>query len=62
MSEIKGQLLGVLIVLGIFAAIGTILVTSFKSQASDLGNQMSTAQTVPAANVVIAPSGNTYVY
>lgn len=40
MSEIKGQLLGVLLVIAIFAAISTILITAFSGAANDIIDQM----------------------
>lgn len=64
MSEIKGQLLGVLIVLGIFAAVGTLLVDAFKQQAKDIAAQMEKTVMVVAyqnaSSPIVAPSGNIY--
>ncbi len=40
MSEIKGQILGVVLVLAIFGAIGTVLVTAFKNNATNIANKI----------------------
>ena len=40
MSEIKGQILGVVLVLAIFGAIGTVLVTAFKNNATSIANKI----------------------
>lgn len=44
MSELKGQLLGMLMVLSIFAAIGSVLYVAFKKTASNISTQMDSAQ------------------
>ena len=36
MSEIKGQLLGIVLVVAVFGAIGTILVTAFTKSANNI--------------------------
>ena len=36
MSEIKGQLLGIVLVVAVFGAIGTILVTAFTNSANNI--------------------------
>ncbi len=59
MSEIKGQLLGMLIVLGIFTAIGGTLVTAFQKEAQQITSSLE-APTVSAKAVIAAPSGNIY--
>lgn len=41
MSEIKGQLLGMILVIAIFAAISTVIVTMFKNEVSGISSQMS---------------------
>ncbi len=41
MSEIKGQILGVVLVLSIFGAIGTVLVTAFKTNAENIAKQIT---------------------
>ncbi len=41
MSEIKGQILGVVLVLAIFGAIGTVLVTSFTNSANSVTQKMN---------------------
>ena len=52
MSEIKGQLLGVLLVVTIFAGVSAVLVTAFSDAASDVAEQISApAETTPAANI-----------
>lgn len=50
MSEIKGQLLGMVLVLAIFGAIAGALVASFKKAADDVSKEVnvSTAQVVSA--------------
>ena len=45
MSEIKGQILGVVLVLAIFGAIGTVLVNSFKTSATNVTQKMNSADT-----------------
>jgi len=45
MSELKGQLLGMLMVLAIFAAIGSVLYGAFKKTANNISSQMENAQT-----------------
>lgn len=42
MSEIKGQILGVVLVLAIFGAIGTVLVNAFTTSATEIGKKIST--------------------
>jgi hypothetical protein len=44
MSELKGQLLGMLMVLAIFAAIGSILYGAFKQTANNISSQMTGVQ------------------
>ena len=41
MSEIKGQILGVVLVLSIFGAIGTVLVTAFKNSADNIASKIT---------------------
>ncbi len=45
MSEIKGQILGVVLVLAIFGAIGTVLVTAFTDNAKSVAKKISTDST-----------------
>jgi hypothetical protein len=45
MSELKGQLLGMLMVLAIFAGIGSVLYKAFTSTATNVASQMSNAET-----------------
>ena len=45
MSELKGQLLGMLMVLAIFAAIGSVLYGAFKKAADNISTQMENVQT-----------------
>ena len=47
MSEIKGQILGVVLVLAIFGAIGTVLVTAFTDNANNIAKKITT-DTAPA--------------
>jgi hypothetical protein len=54
MSELKGQLLGMLMVLAIFAAIGSILYGAFKKTANNISNEMTNAETVLASSSSIA--------
>lgn len=55
MSELKGQLLGMLLVIGIFGAIGSVLYGSFKSAASSVASQVSTPW-LETSESVVAPS------
>jgi hypothetical protein len=41
MSEIKGQILGIVLVLAIFGAVATIMITLFSNTASDLETKVS---------------------
>ncbi len=43
MSEFKGQLLGIVLVIAAFAAIGTVLVTAFQSSAEAISSKISSA-------------------
>jgi hypothetical protein len=45
MSELKGQLLGMLMVLAIFAAIGSVLFGAFKQTANNISSEMTGAET-----------------
>lgn len=40
MSEIKGQLFGILLVIAIFAAVGSVLATSFSKAAKDVASEI----------------------
>lgn len=40
MSEIKGQILGVVLVLAIFGAIGTVLLNAFKTSADEVSEKI----------------------
>ncbi len=42
MSEFKGQLLGIILVIAVFAVIGTILVSAFYTSAQAIGDQITT--------------------
>lgn len=44
MSEIKGQILGVVLVLAIFGAIGTVLVTAFKNNANSIASKIGNVE------------------
>ena len=46
MSEIKGQLLGLVLVLGIFAIVGGILYTVFEKTAKKIGEKVDSAVAV----------------
>lgn len=41
MSEIKGQLLGIVLVVAIFGAIGAVLYTAFKTSATEVANEIT---------------------
>lgn len=43
MSEIKGQLLGIILVIMVFAAVGTAMVTAFKGFGTTVTNQANSA-------------------
>ena len=45
MSEIKGQLLGIILVVMVFAAIGTVMVGAFRNFGSTVTNQVTSAIT-----------------
>ena len=59
MSEIKGQILGVVLVLAIFGAIGTVLVSSFTKSADTIKNKMSEADTSLFPNTSNSDSSGT---
>ena len=42
MSEIKGQILGIVLVLAIFGAVAGVMITLFTNTASDLEEKVST--------------------
>ncbi len=41
MSEIKGQILGVILVLAVFGVVGTTLYTAFKTASNDVANKIT---------------------
>jgi Na+-driven multidrug efflux pump len=43
MSEIKGQLLGIILVIMVFAAVGTVMVSAFRGFGSTVSTQISEA-------------------
>ena len=45
MSEIKGQLLGIILVVMVFAAVGTVMVGAFRGFGTTISNQVSSAIT-----------------
>ena len=45
MSEIKGQLLGIILVVMIFAAVGGIMMTTFRSLGNTVSNEVTSAVT-----------------
>ncbi|MCI2110742.1 MAG: hypothetical protein LKK13_00115 [Bacilli bacterium] len=49
MSELKGQLLGMLLVLSIFAAIGSVLYAAFTKTADNISSQIDNITTSLAA-------------
>ena len=49
MSEIKGQLLGMVLVLAIFSAIAGVLVTAFKSNANTIASEINTTTSITAS-------------
>lgn len=56
MSEIKGQLLGMLLVITIFGAIAAVLFTSFKKAADNVASEVevnttATAQALPELSI-----------
>lgn len=50
MSEIKGQLLGIVLVLAIFGAISGALYAAFKTSADNVSTKVSADTKVPPAN------------
>lgn len=58
MSEIKGQLLGIVLVVTIFGAVAGVLLTAFKTAAANTAEQITTEPTISevseAKNVVSA--------
>jgi|LAHS01.1.fsa_nt_gb competence protein ComGC len=53
MSELKGQLLGLLIVLAVFGVIKTVVVPMFQKTATDISSKIG--EEVSAAVVVVTP-------
>jgi hypothetical protein len=53
MSELKGQLLGLLIVLAVFGVIKTVVVPMFQKTATDISSKIG--EEVSAAAVVVTP-------
>lgn len=51
MSEFKGQLLGIVLVIAAFAAIGTILVGAFETSATAIGSQITNVDSTSLLNV-----------
>ena len=41
MSEIKGQLLGIVLVVAVFGVVGGVLVTAFSKSASNISNKIT---------------------
>lgn len=58
MSEIKGQLLGIVLVVTIFGAVAGVLLTAFKTAAANTAEQITTepsiSEVAEAKNVVSA--------
>ena len=50
MSEIKGQLLGVILVIMIFAAVGGLMMTAFKGVGQQVTSQVNSAITEVQSN------------
>ena len=48
MSEIKGQMLGLVLVLAIFGLIGTSIYAAFKTSSTNLASEMSNESTLIA--------------
>ena len=48
MSEIKGQLLGIVLVVAVFGVVGGVLVTAFSKSAETIGSKIKT-DTEPTA-------------
>lgn len=57
MSEIKGQLLGVVLVVGVFAAVAGVLVAAFKTAANGLSSKI-TDDTIPSSVAVLNTTDN----
>ena len=59
MSEIKGQLLGIVLVVTIFGAVAGVLLTAFKTAAANTAEQITTEPSiseVPEAKNVVSAS------
>lgn len=53
MSEFKGQLLGLIIVIGVFGAIGTVLYNAFADSAAAIADKV---ESVDSTNLKPAPA------
>lgn len=62
MSELKGQLLGMLLVLGLFGIIWGVLSVSFKDAATDVGNQVQLEFSSQRAIVLIDGSFSRFTF
>jgi hypothetical protein len=51
MSEIKGQILGIVLVLAIFGTVAGLLVAAFKSSATSVASKIESADTVAQAKI-----------
>ena len=50
MSEIKGQLLGIILVVMVFAAVGGVMISAFRNFGTTISNEVSSAITEVADN------------
>ncbi len=62
MSEIKGQLLGIILTISIFGIVATTMATSFKKAGESIGSKVESAgnSTVVAAANVVSPANAAY--
>jgi hypothetical protein len=62
MSELKGQLLGMLLVIGIFGIIWGVLSVSFQDAATDVGHQIQLEFSSETALVLGGASSNPFAF
>ncbi|MBO4540572.1 MAG: hypothetical protein J5736_01160 [Bacilli bacterium] len=58
MSEIKGQLLGILLVVAVGASVGGILYTAFKTSANNVSSKITSDPTYSTAAVSVVTNSD----